>query len=460
MQVVATDNPWADRFTSYLAPEALKALLDYRPAPASGLDQVTLHEAKVRIEAALEELFVATEPRVAIALAIVEAMHAWSLRTYSTRRNFVELLYHDLPDIDPDHPIVLTGLAGVGKSALVKRLLNILPKHMEVFVDHDPGRFPLLWGLRITTGANRSVLYLLKSLRLPGLPVANRNIDYVCKEIRRRAFRCGISLIVPDELQFYTKSKSATAKITTLLYTIQGLGIPVLASMNYSLCHRLMDGRNQEDLDRFFSRVLQLQPPGPASSDWIESIQARIDLAPGVFAFKAKEVARELFEYTFGLDRYLNRLLVLAYVSQRSRNQRTVSISDIKAAYLSGSFASDRKNVLALFNQRIRGKFDRKRLDLINPFPDENKTGKEEEDIVGDIAREQSAELTMRDLVDQNMTYPERQEQKRIARAQKAEGAKANGGKVVPISEGRSRSVATGKDALGALLKSMKLKDN
>ncbi len=157
--------------------------------------------------------------------------------------------------------------------------------------------------------------------------------------------------------------------ITTLLLHLCYLKIQALVLMNYSLGHKLWR-RFQQEGDRLLTVPITLEPEAAGSPDWVKSISGRIDVAPEIFTFQPEALATKIHPLTFGIDRYVNELLVMAYSVARSQGRHQVCFADIDRAYKSSQFNYTRDTVEELRRIRTNGKSENGRLDLVNPFED------------------------------------------------------------------------------------------
>ncbi len=169
-----------------------------------------------------------------------------------------------------------------------------------------------------------------------------------------------------DETQFLTKSDASTL-IATLLLHLCYLEVPTVAILNYSAGHSLR-GRHQQQCDRLLKNPYVLHPEANDSPHWRDSVEARIQVAPDAFGFSADAVAEALHTWTFGIDRYLNQLFILAYSAARNAKRFVITIADLEAAFKSAQFTSSRETIGDLRQIRLKGRSGSKKLDLINPF--------------------------------------------------------------------------------------------
>lgn len=172
---------------------------------------------------------------------------------------------------------------------------------------------------------------------------------------RRRTWRDGVSLLWVDEFQYITKGADSNANATTMLLQLLGIGPRLMFCANYSFGHKLKN-RNHEDKQRLLACPKILEPESCSSVDWIALISEFKKVAPEVFVFNVNEVENALHQYTFGVKRLLVEILVLAYKVARQQSKNTVSIDDIKLAYISTEYTHNRKDVEILWRQVYENK--------------------------------------------------------------------------------------------------------
>ena len=440
-------NPWVDRFTGLLDPEELRRRLDIRPSPLLDLGRSAVHLAIDALDWAFEnDLFVATPARCEIALDLVRQMHAHALRTYSSSDAYVRGLYADRQKGRFKAIIVLTGPAGSGKTALINRLHAISAPPSVVTVEHDPDTFPLESTLSILVGTQSSVSQVLKSIPIVDVEALDRytNVDVLLVHIRTLLYQRGISFVSADETQFLTKSDASTL-IATLLLHLCHLEVPTVAVLNYSAGHSLL-GRHQQQCDRLLKHPYVLHPEANDSPHWRDSVEARIQVAPDAFSFGADAVVEALHTWTFGIDRYLNQLFILAYSNARKANRFVITIADLEAAFKSVQFTSSRETIHELRQIRLKGRSGSKRLDLINPFQSVFEVAEARA-----TAKEESAQARAQARADQILPLAEQKAlgdiRKQAAKQPKGDGSS----KVTPIRPRQQKTAAGLSAALDAV---------
>jgi hypothetical protein len=357
------DNPWAERFTPLLDADEIFRRARVTVPPLHDLGRLPDEAAYTQLESSLKQVFYPTTQGVAILQEWTGLAHAHCLLRYPSRRAFLTAVYADSPPLpDAVQPICFTGMAGLGKTQIIRAFQRIQLTDVSVTVDahHDP--FPLenLWMTEVK--ARNSPKQVLTTLS--GIDSAGKDL---VRRARHRAYRDGVAFTGIDEFQFVTQSSAANTLVTQILLSISYLGLPMVNVANFSLVHRLMQ-RPQEDRQRLLAKPCVLFPDPPESQDWIQTLATYKAVAPDVLAYDPVNDAKYIFLLSAGIKRLVVRLIILAYrISRRLRgHDATVDIKDIEAAYHSPIFTADRTDVEIIARQEIERR--KVREDLWNPF--------------------------------------------------------------------------------------------
>lgn len=270
---------------------------------------------------------------------------------------------------------MFTGLAGTGKSELLKALNRLLGESSTIDLPGHSG-VPLVpgWFMTLRNGSS------LNSLLLPWIEqpkaVSDLNEEHKPKDLklprlfelaRRVAFRDGACIMTADEFQFVSKSLNANSMATNLLLQLLGVGPRLIYAANYSLAHRLK-ARRQEDRQRLLVHRIHLKPEGLCSPDGIRLLKEYFRILPDDFKLDPKSVAQQIQDYSFGIKRLVVEILGLSWM--RSKTSRgcnaVVTTDDFRCAYLSPQFRVNREDVEILQRQEIEKKQIRE--DLWDPF--------------------------------------------------------------------------------------------
>lgn len=361
-------TPWASRFLPLLD----KAVIFQRATRSStglfDLNALPADTACTALAYELEQVFYPTTQMVDVLHRQIEIALAHNLLSYPDSRTYMEGIYSRHPPLPMFVPLrCITGLAGIGKSALVKALERVLPPSgpRSVPLDEAPSPVGSIWTVNVQVQSSLRDLF-------SAFGGADGALKDRIDTMRKRAYRDGISLLVADEFQFLTSSSSAHTRVTQTLLSLGYCGLPAFYVANYSLLHRLLR-RPHEDRDRLLCDITILTPDLPDSEDWMRTLAFQIGVAPDVFRIDPVSDGAQIHRWCAGLKRLLANLLVIAYhgVRRRSRNGEDVVVctKDLQTAYESSQFAVHRADVEIIIQQMILNRsVDRRRPDLWCPI--------------------------------------------------------------------------------------------
>jgi len=289
---------------------------------------------------------------------------------YPDERTFIQLAYSPTP-VDFMPPVIcLTGLAGVGKSAITKAFQRLFPPGSLIDV---PGHaaFPLtgFWQFTFAGFSGLSKL-LTQNFRDPRVQKSKGAASKAAAE----AVAQGISLIATDELQFLTQSSANTLAAKVLLQ-MSAIGPPLVFTSNYSMLHRLAS-RPHEERQRLLTFPIIIHPLASDSGDWHKLVREFLKAAPELSGLRcAPNIEEQLHTYTFGIPRSLVLLIGIAYSFARRRSDFCkVSLNDLESAYRSVDYSSTRNDILALVEGLINPRKLRSDLacplSCVDPKPD------------------------------------------------------------------------------------------
>lgn len=364
-------SPWGERFLALDRQEIAKRMTQipeaYEPAEEA-LTQIVVKELKQRLQA----MFLPGEQTLDIAEFLISVAHAHSHIYYSNAKAFMTDCYEKhVPLAEYVPAIGITGLAGVGKSALANAIHRCLEGEVQVTLPgHEPITLKTSWML--TMPSRLSPAALMKTfLDQDGGHSFKANTLSLRNRCRRQAFQRGMSLLSMDETQFQSFSARANSAITSVLISTCGLGIPNVFYMNFSLAHSLWK-RPQQDRQRLLSRHFTLLPDPVDSEDWRAFLTAVRNVAPTVFDIDVDRDAESLHFRTAGLKRLVIELLLLA-VEACWRKGTTVDATAIETAFKSPQYGANREDVQILFEQfKTNKRAKRSRPDLWSPYPVEH----------------------------------------------------------------------------------------
>jgi hypothetical protein len=362
MKIGMNKNPWVDRFDLAISDDALDRLIEIR-AESISIGNDTPEVDGELLREALKRVFLSSIQIRTLLRELMGLARAHAKINFGSEEQYMGGLYKVRPWGSSTAPAVfLTGLAGVGKSDLLLALSRALTAPTEIDV---PGikHIPLIcaWQLSLCDGVGMNTL--LRPILEPAIKTADGadinkvnfeekawKLPTLLKLSRQRTWRDGVCLLWVDEFQYITKSQDASAKATTMLMQLLGIGPRLIFCANYSFGHKLKN-RNNEDTHRLLSCPKIVEPESSSSADWIALLTELKKVVPEVFVFNVNEVENLIHQYTFGVKRLVVELLVLAYKVARKKGENIVSVDDIKLAYISTEYTYHRKSVETLWRQ-------------------------------------------------------------------------------------------------------------
>lgn len=364
----STGNPWIDRFRAVSDLDVIRQRTRIRAEPLQDLDQDSPMLACARMRHALQGLFYPTQRSCEIIQGVIQTAQCHAQMYHADSRAHLTQAYLEKLDIEPYVPMMLTGLAGTGKSQIRKAIGRLLAEESMVKPDAGHGNIPLVAVRSIAVRSRNRLSSLLQPLANP--EVANGSARIKVADLPDACAHwlhlTGVCLVIVDELQFLTQSSSANTFVAQALLAITFVRTPVLVVANYSLGHRLKR-RPSEELQRLLGHHMVLLPDPPDSDDWHAILREYQRAAPGVFAFDFVKHAAPLWALCAGVKRELVALLVLAYALARRKKRVEVSWSDVEAAYTSSEFSTSRGDIEALILHGVGSSALRE--DLRCPFP-------------------------------------------------------------------------------------------
>lgn len=356
-----TTNPWVERFATLLNKDVIRKKVEVQPRPFPDYDQLSPVEATKELEKRFNEAFFASNQSIDILHEWVSLALAHCQNHYYGHREFLAALYSkETPLPDFNFPMCLTGLAGIGKSQLLKALGRLMPG-ASLFSSIDNTSFALESHRVLTVKVQGAATVILESLtgQSGGIPELTR-------VARKRAYRDGWALLGLDEFQFLTQSDKANTRLMQVLMSVCYIGIPVVYVANFSMLHKLIR-RNHEDRQRLLSNVWGLHPESPNSSDWTSILKWHKRIVPDVFEFDAEADAQAIHQLTAGLNRAENKLLAIAF-RRATENGKTVGLRELEAAYKSRDYAIYRKDIELISKLPYSTVLQKSNKDLWCPF--------------------------------------------------------------------------------------------
>jgi hypothetical protein len=319
-------NPWVDRFPVSWSDADLDRIIAVPSGALPDLDALPPDHARAALLAALAQLVVPSRQLRSALRRMLGRARIGSQLLYADQRSFLARAYSKDPDPCLLPMTCITGLAGCGKTELIKALIRAFPPASHVDV---PGhsRFRLVAGYALTARACVGLGQILEPIFPNGVPPSR----IIFSSARRQLARDAAALLAADELQFVTQSKSG-AQAANLLLRLGCLGPPTCFVTNFSLVHRL-DGRPHEQRDRLLSDPLILVPDPIDSEDWISLLMACFAIHPAFSSLaRLPDIGVEMHLRTYALKRNVPKLLVLTYCAAREEGARVAGLRHLQRA--------------------------------------------------------------------------------------------------------------------------------
>jgi len=341
-------NVWTERFSE--ARELLegslgKVIVEHSIEKNKELEELPDSAAVAQLKETLGGTIVISPNVYMVANKMLSHFEEHAFDRYPDEQTFVTRIHSK--DYKPIAlPVCQSGLAGVGKSQLCK-LVSRLVVDRDVLVKTRAGRFPVIGFQHIEDVNEKSAGRLVERFKpKPGVATPKTDADRIIAA-GRRLYTSGSAGVCLDELQFVSASSQASAQVTSLLLGVCQTGVPWGFNCNYSLLTKLVR-RNQEDIDRLLSNILLLEPEVVGSQASTVVVSSIMSVVKDVFPADDLDLCKKISELTFGINRKISKLLVLAYRSARSRGVNIVCDADIMEAYNSTQYRLHKSQVNAL----------------------------------------------------------------------------------------------------------------
>ena len=357
-------SQWVAHFSKLDCAKTLKRLSTNLGSPVLDLESDPAEVARKRLLDSWDSIYIPGPLEIELMLEMVQISLAHACQWYPDDESFLGTIYGQKISMRPAVPICLTGLSGVGKSALRRALVSMfMPPSPFISVAQDHGDFPWVPIRTALIQHAESPSGVLRALAEKDFP--NRSLDRAALDLM---YRTGTCFNLLDEMQSLTLGDTARAMVGKVLLKTLNLGIPMLYICNFSLGHRLKK-MHHELRQAFLGNLRVLPPSSPTSKEWMGYLKAMGDAAPGVLGFDVGAHSVPLWNYTAGLKRNLQRLLGECYLAARKVGNAEIAWSTVENVYESPRYFASREEVEALMAHAATGKKISR--DLMCPFDDD-----------------------------------------------------------------------------------------
>lgn len=384
-------SPWVERFNG-LDDQAISLRVRHVPNPVSDLCRSPSAEASNLLWHTLREIFLPTPRTLQVINKILAIAISHSKVTYPDVDTFWQKL-HRL-DFQPEPATCFAGLAGVGKSEVLKAINRLMQEVLAVDagegcrlmmraffysrVEEGDSEASILRSfLQSSWEAQQNFLGVSEGVKRNATDGKENDSPWNVKAVKkasdlakRFALRDGVATILLDELQFMTQSSEANTKVTKALLASTYLGPPLVYATNYDMGHRLKN-RGQQDRERLLARHIVLLPDSLGRDEdvlaWQDYLTECVRVSAGCISIDPLRDGEALHQYTFGLKRKLLELFRIGYGHARDKSRPHATIEDFEWAYRSSEYSVHREDVEELIAITLGRKSAR--LDLQCPFP-------------------------------------------------------------------------------------------
>lgn len=359
-------NPWCDWFTELLSGD-MQLKLHVAASPRGDL----LHEepeiGQRVLDARLNEVHVPSIQGVSLVKKLLSSCAAHALAFYESTQCFLKRIAQEVIELNPEPPVYfITGPAGRGKSALLHAVKKMMPAR-AVRPSEELPSFPVMGILLLRVDGRTKRKDLLNALAtLMGFPADYKTADHnEVQRMRGQLYKAGVMMIIVDELQFWSTSLTAHASVTSGLYFLRSLGVPLAFIGNFSLGKKLL-ARPPEDVQRLLADVTTVLPLS-VSDPHFENVLKEYKSASGGAISVTDEESKQLRWYTVENLRALRILCGIAFRFARAAGRNVVRMSDFSDAYNTETFSSFRRLIEVERTFIVTGQRP-KRSGVVSPF--------------------------------------------------------------------------------------------
>lgn len=325
------------------------------------------HLAAALLKTELEKVFLLSRQGLKLIRKILAEGERHLITYYSHSLDFLRAMNGRNSPFMDRVPICLTGLAGVGKSALAKAIFRLLYGTTVVELGSGYGSREFRHVAHVKLKEARSMKDLLGVFQLDVATITlGMSIAQLREHLSRQLHGDGVVLLIVDEFQFQSLSSEAHLSVTKKLLSLAFIGVPLMYIGNYSLVQKLMS-RNQEVSDILCADPVVVHPD-TLDDPVVPALFAEYNrLSSGAIPADL-DFMEQVAEYTFNLPRGRISLLSGAYLHARTNGRYVVKPLDLEAAFFSTAFHKFRMDVQDLRTMALTGRTPDGRKSLECPF--------------------------------------------------------------------------------------------
>ncbi len=340
-------NPWQSRFLATGGIDRYACLEQRAVAQTLRGDSIPARAQFLKVK--MGEVFLCGDQASLLLDQLLSIGEGHALAHYGSFQQVLGAIYDEHPWGENTQPaLMLTGLAGVGKTELIKATRRLFADRLgRVDLPGHPN-FEIVpaWFMSLKDCKTLNALLgpfidpVTETIAAEKIPLKKDLKQTQLLQLARRVSRRrGVCMIFLDEFQFISHSTQASAWAMALLLNMLSVGPRVVYVANFSLAWRLKS-RRPEDRHRVLANHFELRPDAVDSLDFLNYVNELTRIAPQDFRFEASAVADLVHRYSFGIKRAVVELLVGAWEhAKKVRGARAdVTESDLKAAYASSGY--------------------------------------------------------------------------------------------------------------------------
>lgn len=342
-------TPWIARFDALLSTSFVRRACLVMPDVLQLHASVSASAAEISAGRTLAALYYPSQQDLSILRRLIEHALAYCEQAYESEtlyRNRIHASIH-LRNNSFSNPICLTGLAGVGKSQLLKAFCRLFST--KRFQDAEGLiEAPMEGPISVTLQKNlRLKSYLNDYINRDDPESGQCQLQDAIYRFPHLAYTNGAPYILIDETQFQVGGNSMITIKNTLLQFME-FGIPLLFVANFSLI-KLLNRSPEQVRQRLLTRPIELKRDAATSDDWKGYLRC-CDVSLGDTIAPGTLSEHDLIhQYTGGIKRFAVDLLKISYRKAYDRKKPSpVTLDHIKEAYLSADYAIARHQVHAI----------------------------------------------------------------------------------------------------------------
>jgi len=399
-------NPWLLRLPVHASDAELNDRMRLPIERIPDLSKTPPHTARRLLDVHLDAVYVPTAQGLQLTRRVLESGYAYCLIAYKDQSMFVQRLMNTTAkwEFEPE-TFMITGDAGIGKTATINALKRLLGEAPNFQATLDCPVYPIIGGAFLTLKPGSVFADLLSQLAIEiGYCDCIEKVSMHTKRtLRNELYKRGVFFVLLDESQVAAVGKQAGAAYVRNLMLLRDLGLPLIYACNYSMVHGML-GQHAQNQQRLLMDPFVFRPIGLTDPDLIAMVQAYAEACDELLKIDIEKDIEEIHRLTDGRGRPLRLLIATAYHLQRAKGLTKVCIgrSELQEAYCSGAYSALRKEIEAINKHRVEK--SGLRSDLMYPLALEIDTDEIARRAAKDALEGAAARANLRD----SMSRPER----------------------------------------------------